>query len=117
MFISKPVGDLVVNMFMCCLFVDIDECSSDPCMNGGTCTDDVNMYSCACVSGYTGGTCEIGMCYTTNTLFTRYALGGYMFSCMTISNTLWSVPIIESKRHSFEFKQPEWGHDSCLSNI
>ena len=63
-------------MFMCCLLVDIDECSSDPCMNGGTCTDDFNSYSCACVAGYTGETCDIGMCYVTQALFTLYAILG-----------------------------------------
>ena len=63
-------------MFMCCLLVDIDECSSDPCMNGGTCTDDFNSYICACVAGYTGETCDIGMCYVTQALFTLYAILG-----------------------------------------
>ena len=60
-------------------FVDTDECSSDPCQNGGTCTDDVNSYSCACVAGYTGEDCEISMCYVTQALFTLHVLGGNMF--------------------------------------
>ena len=60
-------------------FVDTDECSSDPCMNGGTCTDGVNSYSCACVAGYTGEDCEIGMCYITKLLFTLHVLGCNMF--------------------------------------
>ncbi|KAI0239341.1 Mucin-like protein [Lamellibrachia satsuma] len=37
---------------------DIDECASNPCMNGATCTDAVNRHSCACVDGYTGNNCE-----------------------------------------------------------
>ena len=37
---------------------DIDECSSSPCQNGGTCTDAVNSYTCACVDGYNGDDCE-----------------------------------------------------------
>ena len=41
-------------------FLDINECSSSPCMNGATCTDAVNSYTCACVAGYTGTHCEIG---------------------------------------------------------
>ena len=69
MFLSKPVVDLVVNRLMFCVFVDIDECSSDPCMNGGTCTDDVNSYRCACIAGYSGEDCEIGNCYITKTLY------------------------------------------------
>ena len=39
---------------------DIDECISAPCMNGATCSDDVNGYSCNCTSGYIGDNCETG---------------------------------------------------------
>ena len=63
---------------MFCLFVDIDECSTLPCMNGGTCTDGVNAYSCACVAGYSGDTCEIGKCYITQAFFTLYVILGSM---------------------------------------
>ena len=41
-------------------FVDIDECESNPCENGGTCTDMEDGYSCACESGFTGPECETG---------------------------------------------------------
>ncbi|XP_035685536.1 cartilage intermediate layer protein 2-like [Branchiostoma floridae] len=37
---------------------DIDECASDPCNNGGTCTDRVNGYTCDCAEGYEGDNCE-----------------------------------------------------------
>ena len=40
---------------------DIDECNPDPCENGGSCTDDVNGYTCDCADGYTGHDCEIGI--------------------------------------------------------
>ena len=39
---------------------DINECSSNPCLNGGTCNNLVNSYSCSCPSGYTGTNCEAG---------------------------------------------------------
>lgn len=39
---------------------DIDECSSRPCSNGGTCIDRVNRYICHCRTGYTGKICEKG---------------------------------------------------------
>lgn len=38
--------------------MDIDECASNPCQHGGTCTDRLNAYSCKCVPGYAGVNCE-----------------------------------------------------------
>ena len=40
--------------------VDINECESNPCEHGGTCTDMQDGYSCACESGFTGSECETG---------------------------------------------------------
>ncbi|KAM4689065.1 cubilin [Discoglossus pictus] len=37
---------------------NINECSSNPCQNGGICTDGVNSYSCNCTNGWTGFHCE-----------------------------------------------------------
>ena len=39
---------------------DIDECDPDPCRNGGSCSDRLNMYDCSCVAGFTGTDCETG---------------------------------------------------------
>jgi len=47
---------LVINV--CPIVTDIDECSSDPCENGGTCHDGVNSYSCSCAPGFIGRNCE-----------------------------------------------------------
>ena len=44
-------------------FQDIDDCSPNPCQNGGTCSDEVNNYTCSCVAGYTGYNCSIGTLY------------------------------------------------------
>ena len=41
-------------------FADIDECASDPCQNGGTCTDQVDGYECSCQAGYTDPLCSTG---------------------------------------------------------
>ncbi len=35
-----------------------DNCSSDPCKNGGTCISDATSYMCECAVGYSGPTCE-----------------------------------------------------------
>lgn len=37
--------------------VNINDCSTNPCQNGGTCTDDVNGFICQCLSGWSGATC------------------------------------------------------------
>ena len=37
---------------------DIDECASEPCLNGGTCADEPNGYTCTCPIAFTGVHCE-----------------------------------------------------------
>ncbi|XP_028650648.1 sushi, nidogen and EGF-like domain-containing protein 1 isoform X1 [Erpetoichthys calabaricus] len=38
--------------------LDINECESSPCMNGGTCIEGVGNFTCLCEPGYTGPMCE-----------------------------------------------------------
>ena len=47
-------------MNMNLFFVDINECESRPCKNGGTCQNLINDYSCTCAPGYSGKSCETG---------------------------------------------------------
>lgn len=37
--------------------ININECESSPCFNGGTCTDLVNDFSCQCPENFMGKTC------------------------------------------------------------
>ena len=46
----------LINLFVS----DIDDCSPDPCLNGATCVDGVNSFTCTCVVGYMGTNCETG---------------------------------------------------------
>ena len=39
--------------------INVRECVSSPCQNGGTCVDMINQYRCACRGGYTGRHCGI----------------------------------------------------------
>ncbi|XP_072017664.1 uncharacterized protein [Amphiura filiformis] len=66
---------------------DINECSSDPCQNGGTCMDSVNEYSCSCLAGYVGVHCEIDInecssdpCQNGGTC--TDSVNGYSCSCL-----------------------------------
>ncbi|XP_036385762.1 protein crumbs homolog 2a [Megalops cyprinoides] len=41
--------------------VEIDECESSPCQNGGGCEDKINGYTCSCLLGFTGVDCEVNI--------------------------------------------------------
>ena len=38
---------------------DVNECDMSPCEHGGSCTNSIGNFSCACAPGYTGSRCEI----------------------------------------------------------
>ena len=41
------------------MFVEVNECQSNPCLNGGTCVDGLKSYRCICSERYTGDNCEL----------------------------------------------------------
>ena len=42
--------------------VAIDECASNPCLNGGRCVDGYKEFTCDCEdTGYEGETCQKGI--------------------------------------------------------
>lgn len=50
------------------LFLDINDCISSPCKNGGTCVDGVNSFQCFCQEGWEGKYCQISKCNYFNKL-------------------------------------------------
>ena len=52
------------------LIKDGDECSPNPCKNGGTCRDKISSYSCTCLNGYTGTNCQYQTTYLK--VYARY---------------------------------------------
>ena len=42
------------------IVLDPDECSTGPCLYGGTCTDLVNGFNCECAAGYDSHDCSTG---------------------------------------------------------
>ena len=41
-------------------FLSDNSCVSSPCLNGGTCTNSGQSFTCACISSFVGATCETG---------------------------------------------------------
>ncbi|XP_072268563.1 coagulation factor VII [Pyxicephalus adspersus] len=42
-------------------YSDVDDCLSKPCLNGGTCSDEIQSYVCTCPEGYEGRNCETSL--------------------------------------------------------
>ena len=61
---------------------DMDECSSNPCRNDGTCSDGINRFTCACASGYYGYRCGAGM-YTLLHWLAIWIKSSYLFFYVT----------------------------------
>ncbi|XP_032089042.1 aggrecan core protein [Thamnophis elegans] len=40
---------------------DIDECHSNPCLNGATCVDGIHTFTCLCLPSYGGSRCDIDL--------------------------------------------------------
>ncbi len=62
--------------------LDINECQSNPCVNGSTCSDMINQYNCTCIPGYTGIHCETGK--TIPTCFCLFQIMHFS-SCLDIN--------------------------------
>ena len=41
-------------------FIENNECESSPCLNGASCVDNINSFSCSCLAGYTDPECATG---------------------------------------------------------
>ncbi|XP_033642813.1 uncharacterized protein LOC117302931 isoform X2 [Asterias rubens] len=69
--------------------IDINECASTPCMNGGTCLNQVNQYTCICTVSWTGDNCDMDIDECTLGLDTCSAsaacsntIGSYTCACL-----------------------------------
>ena len=57
---AKYCLNYILLFIMSVSYVDIDECQSNPCRNGGTCFDALASFTCACLPSYSGLYCEEG---------------------------------------------------------
>ena len=73
---------------ICCL--DIDECTSNPCRNNGTCQHNVNVYDCVCSVCYTGVHCEkqLDKCFEIPTGDDSNVSGGDGVSAATVAGSV-----------------------------
>ncbi len=54
--------------------LDLDECNSSPCENGGTCMDGAGQFTCQCKPGYTGDTCGTGKLMEALVFYTSHLI-------------------------------------------
>ena len=60
------------------LFLDVDECGTNPCKRGSSCTNSFGSYSCdPCPSGYNGTTCDTSkFIFASARYFGTHRIGG-----------------------------------------
>ena len=57
---GKSERSFVFSINLSLSLADVDECESNPCLNNGTCSDQVSGYTCSCPPGFAGDRCEAG---------------------------------------------------------
>ena len=60
------------------LLVDTAACLSNPCVNGGTCVEGRNLFTCICEAGFMGAICDVGTTIFFHSLTTYYVMSEYV---------------------------------------
>lgn len=98
--------------------IDIDACESNPCLNGGTCTDHGLVYTCICPPAFSGPICNISLascsdiiCSNGGTCLPDTGKGIRCICLPGVTGHLCDIPIHEFKPKS-KFKPPNLSHPS-----
>ena len=57
---TKSIKTVLLYLYNLCYFSDIDECLSNPCLNGATCDNEENHFTCNCTDDWQGTRCDQG---------------------------------------------------------
>ncbi|XP_077338987.1 coagulation factor VII [Lithobates pipiens] len=105
-------------------YTDANDCLSNPCLNGGICSDQFQLYVCTCPEGYEGRNCETNVeesttCENANgqcdqfchssveghrrcVCMEGYALGEDGISCIpTVNYPCGQIPVLKKKKTLF----------------
>eukprot|EP01050_Picozoa_sp_SAG11_P009413 SAG11_NODE_881_length_6747_cov_3.513087_1_plen_2081_part_01 len=83
---SRNLLDAVTQAFEDQVCVDSDDCTTNPCANGGSCIDGINTAFCACPGGYSGPRCDIATpCEHSGTLANHTGKGAQHGGWMQIT--------------------------------
>ncbi|KAI8739247.1 fibropellin-1 [Biomphalaria glabrata] len=98
--------------------IDIDECSSSPCLNGGACTNLPGNYSCTCYNGYSGPRCEIPPC-STSTCIQGYCSSATQCTCYSgytgVKCDTAPCPVYPCPVDVPSYSYPSWEDLNCQS--
>lgn len=42
------------------MYITVNACSNNPCLNGGACQVNGASFTCSCLSGFSGNNCQTG---------------------------------------------------------
>ena len=63
--LNTPRKKITAKVLLICFVIlfelkDGDDCSPNPCQNSGACIDGVQTYTCICLAGFEGDSCQLG---------------------------------------------------------
>lgn len=90
--------------------MEVGKCSSNPCMNDGTCADHLNEYICTCASGFTGINCGTGIFVRVCNFLQKHTV--MLQSCQGIHFRITRTILFLTLTFHY------WiGHISCLNSL